>query len=151
MPSFPLTNQSCDHLLVYITQHAFKALPSQSYPYRTLLCSQSYITSSGKALVEQHTSPIQIWELKKHTCRKHDKPLVLPLLGWVFSLSCLSASYIPIYTPLVFHLYSSLPISLICPPPVCCSLSHTMDTIHIVPSVEAISERHLGTSVNLPF
>src|SRR5882757_9096166 len=34
--------------------------------------------------------------------------------------------------------------------PICCSLSHIMDTIHIVPSVEAISERHLETSVNLP-
>ena len=75
---------------------------------------------------------------------------VLPLLGWVFPLSCLSASYIPIYPPFVFHLYSPLPISLICSPSICCSLSHIMDTIHIVPSVEAISERHLETSVNLP-
>ena len=68
-----------------IVQNASKPLSSQSYPFRTSLCPQSYKASSGKPLVEQHSSlplPIRPGNWRSH-CRKQDKPLVLPLLGWV--------------------------------------------------------------------
>jgi hypothetical protein len=80
MPSHLPTNHSHNHLK--ITQHAFKALPSLSYFFRTLPCSQPYKASSGKALAEQHFSHSDLGTEEATLCRKQDKPLVFPLLGF---------------------------------------------------------------------
>src|ERR1700691_3341642 len=115
-----------------------QALQSQSYPFRTLLCPQSYKASSGKAFEEQHSSLPSHSNLgtEEAILQKTSKATCSSPPGVSVLLSCLSAIP-PSFYLFVFYFYSTLPslwlyTSLHL---TFCSYSH-MDTIHIVPSVE---------------
>jgi len=136
MPSHPLTNHY--QPITWhpkIAQHASKALPSQSHPFRTSLCPQSYKNSSGKPLVEQHSSlplPIRPGNWRSYIAENKISHLFFPSWG-----ECPFILFICIPTPylFVFHFHSPsqyLLVSII----FCCSVS-ILDIFHLVPSVEA--------------
>jgi len=86
-----------------------QALQSQSYPFRTLLCPQSYKASSGKAFEEQHSSLPSHSNLgtEEALLQKTSKATCSSPPGVSVLLFCLSA--IPF--PFIFLCFTSTPHS----------------------------------------